>query len=99
MKDNPSIIARLKKIAITSLDLGREMARDRANRAADSLRDTRAGRLFTDTQQRLNQAFGRPAAPEKTAKTKANSSKRPRHGKHHPGARQYSAKAARLTPH
>lgn len=104
MKQNLSIIARLKKIALTSLDLGREMAKDKASRAGQSLKDSRAGQLYDSARQRVDKALGRAEAELKkrrapTAKQAQTLPRPPASGKRHLGAEKYSAKAARLTPH
>jgi hypothetical protein len=108
MKQNLSIIARLKKIALTTIDLGREMAKDKASRASQSfsqsLKDSRAGQFYDSTRQRLDQALGRAEAGLKKyrrpkAKGLETAQRPPASGKRHLGAEKYSAKAARLTPH
>ena len=106
MTTHLSIISRLKKIAITSLDLGKEIAKDKATQAAGSLRESRAGHFFDATRQRFDKALGKTSAKKparkslKAPKTKAATLERPpASGKRHLGAEKYSAKAARLTPH
>lgn len=104
MEKQISIISRLKKIAITSLDLGKEIVKDKATQAAGSLRDSRAGHLFDNTRQRFDQAmdkFNRQASPATTKPRRkpATLQRPPASGKRHLGAQKYSAKAARLTPH
>lgn len=104
MKQNPSIIARLKKIALTSIDLGREMAKDQASRASQSLKDSRAGQLYSSTRLRVDKVLDRAEAELKkrrlpqTKKTETLP-RPPASGKRHLGAEKYSAKTARLTPH
>lgn len=109
MKQNLSIIARLKKIALTSIDLGREMAKDQASRASQSLKDSRAGQLYSSTRQRVDKVLDRAEAELKKRRAphtkKADTKKTetlprpPASGKRHLGAEKYSAKTARLTPH
>lgn len=104
MEKHISIISRLKKIAITSIDLGKEIVKDKASHAASSLRDTRAGHLVDATRQRFDQAMDKLNGQAKPATTKpgrkpATLQRPPASGKRHLGAQKYSAKAARLTPH
>lgn len=95
MAKDISIISRLKKIALTSIDLGREIAREKANQLNSNLRESRAGKLLEDAQKRVEQALNRQ--PAKTPKARSAAHKRST-GKHHLGAAKYSAKTARLSP-
>ncbi len=104
MEKNISIISRLKKIAITSLDLGKEIVKDKATHAANSLRDSRAGHLAEATRQRFDNAMNKfngqsPQTAEKPGRSPATLQRPPASGKRHLGAKKYSAKTARLTPH
>lgn len=65
---NISIVSRLKKIALTSLDLGREIAKDKAGHALGDLRASRAGQLFENTRQRLEHRLGLQKAAGKKRK-------------------------------
>lgn len=103
MDKNISIISRLKKIAITSLDLGKEIVKDKAAHAASSLRDTRAGHFVNTTRQRFDTAMGKfngkAGQPLKKGLKPETLQRPPASGKRHLGAKKYSAKTARLTPH
>ncbi|MGH8492875.1 MAG: hypothetical protein ACRERR_07185 [Moraxellaceae bacterium] len=94
MEKNISIISRLKKIALTSADLGREIAKEKANQVSNSLRGSRAGQLLESTRERLDHALSRQQAGN--PKAKAVALKRSS-GKHRLGADKYSAKTARLS--
>jgi hypothetical protein len=95
MKKHISIISRLKKIAITSLDLGREIAKDKATHAADSLRATPAGHFLDNTRLRLDQALARFNSNKLSARTikiRAAAHQHPADtGKRHAGARKAPA--------
>lgn len=91
MAKDISIISRLKKIALTSLELGREIAKEKANQASSHLRASRAAQLLEETQQRIEQALQQQPAKAKNAAHKRST------GKRHLGAAKYSAKTARLS--
>ncbi len=89
MAKDISIITRLKKIALTSIELGREIAKEKTRQINSNLRASRAGQLLEDIQRRMNQALhGQTAAKNATPKRHTH--------KHHPGNAKYSAKTARL---
>ncbi|MDQ8036119.1 MAG: hypothetical protein REI12_01770 [Pedobacter sp.] len=93
MAQDISIISRLKKIALTSIDLGREIAKEKANQVSSNLRESRAGKLLESTQKRIDEVLRR----QSPVKAKTVAHKRTP-GKRHLGAAKYSAKTARLTP-
>ncbi len=94
MANDISIISRLKKIALTSIDLGREIAKEKASQVGSNLRDSRAGKLLESTQKRIDEVLKRQPAGT-TAKSTGTAKRHA--GKHHLGAAKYSAKTARLS--
>lgn len=95
MAQDISIISRLKKIALTSIDLGREMAKEKANQVSSNLRETRAGKLLESAQKRIEEALHRQTAGKPVKAGSVAHKRSP--GKRHLGAAKYSAKSARLT--
>lgn len=91
MAKDISIISRLKKIALTSIELGREIAKEKTSQVSSNLRASRAGKLLEEAQKRINQAL----QPQST--TSKNAAPRRSTGKRHLGAAKYSAKTARLS--
>jgi hypothetical protein len=91
MTNDISIISRLKKIALTSIELGREIAREKAQQLSASLRASRAGQLLETAQKRIEEALQGQATTSKSAAPKRSG------GKRHIGTAKYSAKTARLS--
>lgn len=91
MAKDISIISRLKKIALTSLELGREIAKEKANQVSVNLRASRAAQLLAEAQKRIEQVLQGPSTKAKSAGSKRST------GKRHLGAAKYSAKTARLS--
>lgn len=90
-----SIINRLKKIALTSMELGREIAKEKTSSAITGLRESRAGRTLENVRQRLENSFssksGKAKQPQDGGQGHAGN------GKRRLGRQKYSAKAARLS--
>lgn len=84
-----SIISQLKKIALTSLELGREIAREKARNALASFQETRAGQTMQSWRERFENRFRQSSAD--------NSTQHAPSGKRRLGRQKYSAKTARLS--
>ena len=93
MAEDISIITRLKKIAVTSLELGREIARDQLNQGRERLNSSSLGDLYRQARSRLG-LDGSATGTRKKQRVQDEltfSKKRPL------GSRKYSAKTARLS--